>query len=77
MASSDIGLVPNVLSSDECSKIPEDIRKKIESCVKIKTEESIVARALLETTKVNLGKNLFEGVIVSFGEILLSQLWEM
>jgi hypothetical protein len=58
MASSEVDVVPDVLSSEECSKIPEDIRKKIESHIKIKTEESVVAKALLETTRGKLGKYL-------------------
>jgi hypothetical protein len=58
MASSEMVLISNILSSDECSKIPEDIQKKIESYIKSTTDESIVAKALLETTKGNLGKYL-------------------
>jgi hypothetical protein len=58
MASSELDLIRNALSSDECSKIPEDIKKKIESYIKSTTEESVVAKALLETTKGNFGKYL-------------------
>jgi hypothetical protein len=61
MACAEVDVILNVLNSDEYSKIPEDIRKKIESYVKIKTEESVVAKALLETTRGNLGKYLFWG----------------
>ncbi|XP_023716827.1 nucleoprotein TPR isoform X2 [Cryptotermes secundus] len=53
MASSEVDLISNVLSSDDCSKIPEDIRKKIESYVRSTAEQSVVAKALLETTKGN------------------------
>jgi hypothetical protein len=63
MASSEMVLISNILSSDECSKIPEDIQKKIESYIKSTTDESLVARALLETTKGNLG-NYFCGYAV-------------
>jgi hypothetical protein len=58
MASSELDLISNLLSSHECSKIPEDIKKKIQSYIKNTTEENVVAKALLETTKVNLGKYL-------------------
>lgn len=56
MASSKVDFISNVLSSDDCSKIPEDIRKKIESYVRSTSEQSVVAKALLETTKGNFGK---------------------
>jgi hypothetical protein len=58
MASSDVDLIRNVLSSEECIKIPEDIQKKVESYIKTTTEECVVAKALLETTRGNLGKYL-------------------
>jgi hypothetical protein len=80
MASGDVDVVYDVLSNDERSKIPEDIRKKIESYIKIKTEESVVAKALLETTRGNLGKYLLGGVICVFWNNVLSNsslLWEM
>jgi hypothetical protein len=55
MASSGTDVLRSVLSNEECSKIPEDIQEKIESYIKSKGEESVVAKALLETTKANLG----------------------
>jgi hypothetical protein len=56
MASSEADILRSVLSNEECSKVPEDIREKIESYIKSKGEESVVSKALLETTKANLGK---------------------
>jgi hypothetical protein len=58
MATSETLLMSNVLNSDECSRVPEDIQRKIESYIKSTTEESVVAKALLETTKGNFGKYL-------------------
>jgi hypothetical protein len=55
MASSETDVLHSVLSNEECSKIPEDLREKIESYIKSKGEESVVAKALLETTRTNLG----------------------
>lgn len=66
MASSEVDSIRNVLSSDECSKIPEDIQKKIASCMKSTAEESLVSEALLETTKGNLGGFPMDA---SFGEM--------
>jgi hypothetical protein len=55
MASSETDILRSVLSNEECSKVPEDIREKIESYIKNKSEES-VSKALLETTRANFGK---------------------
>jgi hypothetical protein len=68
MASGEVYSIGNVLSSDECSKIPEDIQKKIESYIKSTAEESLVAKALLETTKGNFGKYLC-------GEAVIGAVW--
>lgn len=54
MASSEIDLLRCGLSNEECSKIPEDVRGKLEAYIKSKGEESVVAKALLETTRANL-----------------------
>jgi hypothetical protein len=61
MASSEIDLLRCGLSNEECSKIPEDVRGKLEAYIKSKGEESVVAKALLETTRANLGKYLCAG----------------
>jgi hypothetical protein len=61
MASSETYTLRSVLSNEECSKVPEDIREKIESYIKNKDEESVVSKALLETTRANLGKLLCRG----------------
>ncbi|PSN32802.1 Nucleoprotein TPR [Blattella germanica] len=53
MASVEGEFLPQILSKEECSKVPEDIRKKIDEYVKSKTEESVVSKALLETTRGN------------------------
>ena len=55
MAAEGFELVTKILNDDEFAKVPEDILKKIEAYVISKTEESVVAKALLETTKGNLG----------------------
>ena len=56
MASSETDILRSVLSNEECSIVPEDIREKIELYIKSKGEESVVSKALLETTRANLGK---------------------
>lgn len=56
MASGEANIIWSVLSNDECSKVPEDIREKLESYIKSKDEECVVSKALLETTRANLGK---------------------
>lgn len=61
MASTERDMLRSVLSNEECSKVPEDIREKIESYIKNKGEESVVSKALLETTRANLGKQLGGG----------------
>jgi hypothetical protein len=61
MACSETDILRTVLSNEECSKVPEDIREKIESYIKNKGEESVVSKALLETTRANLGKWLCGG----------------
>jgi hypothetical protein len=63
MASAEVILISSILSSDESSKIPEDVQKKIECYIKNKSEETVVAKALLETTRGNLGQYLCRGSI--------------
>ena len=56
MASEEFEFLTQILNTDEYGKLSENVRKKIETYVKSKTEESVVAKALLETTKGNLGE---------------------
>ncbi|KAJ9578533.1 hypothetical protein L9F63_005262 [Diploptera punctata] len=54
MASEEVEIIPQILNNEECATLSEDIRNKIEVYVKSKTDESVLAKALLETTKGNL-----------------------